>query len=37
MICELTPLTVNPAKAGIHFSGAGAVEPWIPAFGGMTV
>ena len=37
MICELTTLTVIPAKAGIHFSGAGAVESWIPASAGIAV
>jgi hypothetical protein len=26
-----------PAKAGIHFSAAGAVEQWLPAFAGITV
>jgi hypothetical protein len=28
---------VIPAQAGIHFSAAGAVARWIPAFAGMTV
>src|SRR6266545_8406831 len=27
---------VVPAKAGTHLSSAGAAEPWIPAFAGMT-
>src|SRR5438046_2381079 len=27
-------LCKGPAKAGIHFSGDGAVEKWIPAFAG---
>ena len=29
-------LNVIPAKAGIHRSGCGTVEGWIPAFAGMT-
>ena len=37
MICELTTLTVIPAKAGIHFSGQERFEPWIPASAGIAV
>ena len=29
-------IDVVPAKAGIHLSGAGAVDKWVPAFAGMT-
>jgi hypothetical protein len=29
-------LIVVPAKAGTHFSAAGMMDEWIPAFAGMT-
>ena len=38
MIHQLrNPLSVIPAKAGIHGSADRASEEWIPAFAGMTM
>jgi hypothetical protein len=36
-LADPIPHSVIPAKAGIHPSGAGAAEEWVPVFAGTTV